>query len=281
MRYPYSSLLSLLQFHTTVKEYQRIIVPYQDLIRHDLKGIPGNDYWSVIPQYLCTRCPLCNMSRAESLDTYSLYGWSTSTELSKYVYMWRDYPKPLPKHCPHLLTYHIFINFHDVLPTELWGFSNDTGEAPIVTPWFLPDDIPSYIVMHALPLCRIEAEQFVPSYTLFMLSYYSENPELVWQRHLEAERRRGGEWSRKLADPEQLPSASVYYDLQQWAAQGKLGYLDFTQSDLPLRIGPGTQLPVIYRNIQGTHYSYMWRNGEFIAEIHGGRRVFKRLIYPA
>ena len=47
------------------------------------------------------------------------------------------------------------------------------------------------------------------------------------------------------------------------------------------RIGPGTQLPDIYRNIQGAHYSYMWRNGEFIAEIRGGRRVFKRLIYPA
>ena len=64
------------------------------------------------------------------------------------------------------------------------------------------------------------------------------------------------------------------------ATQGKLGYLDFTQPDLPLRIGPGTQLPALYRNIQGAHYSYMWRNGEFIANIHQGRRVLKKLIYP-
>lgn len=278
--YPYSVLIHLLQLSTDATEYQRIVTKYQDKELRSLQLSLGLDYWAEIPDYLCTRCPLCGASRTETIDTYSLLGWSTVTELSKQIYIGWGNPRQTRESCSHLFTHHCFINLHGRIPLELWAFSNRTGEAPIVTPWFLPDDIPSYVVLHALPICRIEDAHFIPSYTLFVLSYYSENPELVWQRHLEAERQGGGEWSRSLAAPDQLPSASIYYDLQHWATQGKLGYLDFTQSELPLRIGPGTQLPALYRNIQGTHYSYMWRNGEFIANIHQGRRVLQQLIYP-
>jgi len=284
MHYPYAPLISLLEFHTTASEYQQIISPYQDANTHDLKGTLGSDYWTIIPEYLCTRCPLCGMWRTARIDAYSLLGWSTTTELSKRIYMRLGNPPSAIKGCRHLLTYHNFISLHDIAPVELWGFSNKTGEAPLITPWFLPDDIPSYVVIHALPICRLECSQFVPSYTLFILSYYSEDPELVWQRHLKGEAELGADdpefWHRSLVAPEQGSTSAYLYSLQQWAVQGKLGYLDFTQPDLPLRIGPGTQLPALYRNIPGAHYSYIWRNGEFIANIHQGRRVLKKLIYP-
>jgi len=46
------------------------------------------------------------------------------------------------------------------------------------------------------------------------------------------------------------------YQLDRWAARGQLGWLDWTQPDLPLCLGPQQPLPALYTNIAGWHRLY-------------------------
>jgi len=171
-------------------------------------------------------------------------------------------------HCAHFFGIHAFLNLHEVPPPNTYYWPNATGEVPYVTPWFFPDDIPTYAVLHALPICRIEEDTFVPTYTVFSLTYFSQDRKEILTRWRERVRNEG------LDDPEYYPTllATPYsysdqahrtarYDLAGWAYRGKLGFLDITQPDLPLSIGKGTELPEIYRNIQGRLAKYTWSRG--------------------
>jgi hypothetical protein len=157
---------------------------------------------------------------------------------------------------------------HDQLPREIEYLNNRTGEVPYLTPWFFQDDMESYVVLHALPICRTESNQFAPTYTMFSLTYFSQDPKLILQRHFAVEAERGK------GDPEYhpatvYPAGSIYtqhydetlYDLAQWAVRGQLGWLDFTVADQPLRLGVGSQLPETYQRIHGNRKTYVWRKG--------------------
>lgn len=267
MSYPYPPLLSLLKFFCTPDEYKQRIKPHIGW-RGGIKNPPiGDAYWQVVPLYTYAICPICRHEYREPADTYSLGGWGPYPDLMPALYVIpSEYPTNPP--CAHFLGIHAFLNLHGHLPTEVDYLSNRTGEVPYLTPWFFPDDIESYAVLHALPICRLEAEQFVPRYTIFSLTYFSQQPKEVLQRHYaeEAEYAKG--------DPEYYGTtvcpAPIYpvrldealYDLSAWAARGQLGWLDFTRADTPLRIGAGLQLPETYRNIQGNRNIYVWRKGK-------------------
>ena len=45
------------------------------------------------------------------------------------------------------------------------------------------DDIATYVVMSVLPVCLIQNDQFVPTYTAFSLSYFSEDVKEVRRRY--------------------------------------------------------------------------------------------------
>ncbi|MGB8647449.1 MAG: hypothetical protein WCF84_19595 [Anaerolineae bacterium] len=48
-----------------------------------------------------------------------------------------------------------------------------------------------------------------------------------------------------------------------YAERGQLGWLDWTQPGLPLRLGKGIQLPALYAHPTGKPYSYFIQDGRF------------------
>jgi len=283
MSYPYPQLLQLLQHQVTALEYQQIVQKYLTSTG-SLRGFNrGTDYWQMLPSYLFARCPLCQEQWQEQIDVYSLLGWSsTHTALGCTVY---DFPNRRPKHerdpihngCLHCTSVHLFLSLHGNLPVEIPYLANNTGEVPRITRWALPDDIESYVIIHALPICRIETEQFIPSYTLFIMTYFSVDPQEIIRRHyaIEAERGKGDReyYPAGLDRPDMRSLAEPYYDLQTWATQGRLGYLDFTDPDLALRIGSGNKLPTIYQKIPGARYTFTWRKGIFETSVNGRKVI--------
>lgn len=271
--YPYPELVSQLQFHCTPAVYQRVIAQYifpgpGHLGLPRLEVIQATEYWELLPQYTFSQCPICGKRYTHSADTYSLRGWNARNDRLFALYR----PVSSQLSCAHFLGIHEFVNLHDQEPTELGYLTNGAGEVPRLTPWFLPDDIPSFAVLHALPICRIEKEQFVPAYTVFVLTYFSEDPNLLLERHgqAEAERSRG--------DPEYYPGffslpgltknyneelSASYYELDQRADRGQLGWLDYSQADLPLCLETGKRLPGLYRRVEGRRYVYSWRDAQF------------------
>ena len=263
MTYPYPDLTKLLQIQSNASQYQSIVAKYATSLGNLRAFNIGQDYWSILPTYLRTICPFCMHSSYGKLDTYSLLG---KIGPHQFLFSAHDENPDFVNICPHFLAFRQFLNFHSILPTERSYFENITGEAPYIAEWCLPEDIESYVVLHALPICRIINGNFVPSYTYFNLSYFSIEREHILRQRFESE------WARGHGDPEFYPAifyspspdaeADIYYNLQHWANEGKLGYLDFTQSDLFLNIGQGTQLPEIYQHIQGKRQRFIWRNGQ-------------------
>lgn len=259
--YPYPALTSLLQVAATPEEYLRLIPPSPFWRGGNIP--PTAPYWSVVPVYTYTECPLCGRRYQEPADTYTLLGWSISA-FSSTLYISRRYFRSLTW-CPHFVGIQLFANFHQITPYELKYVQNNWGEVPYLTPWFLPDDLDSFAVLHALPICRIETAQFVPRYTLFILTYFSENGRGVLGRHYDRE------WARGAHDPEFYPSTLAppghkegnLYNLPYWSASGRLGWLDFNDPDLPLRIGSSLEWPKLYYPIPGRQSAFNWRRDKW------------------
>jgi len=179
-----------------------------------------------------------------------------------------SYGTPKFAHCPHFFGIHAFLNLHEVPPPNTYYWSNSTGEVPYVTPWFFPDDISTYAVLHALPICRIVDDAFVPTYTVFSVTYFSQDRKEIltrWRERVQNEGLRDPEYYPSLlAIPNSYSSAgrSAQHDLVTWARQGKLGFLDITRPPLPLVVGLGTELPGIYQHIQGRLAKYTWSRGQ-------------------
>ena len=117
-----------------------------------------------------------------------------------------------------------------------------------VTPEFLFDDPPSVAVMHSLPICRIEADNFVPRYLLYTLVYYSKNAARTLNKRRSQPDQDPGN------DPEFYPATfstvGPGLDLESWARRGKLLWLD--PDTLALTSwGDGGKAHFPYANIRG------------------------------
>lgn len=274
--YPYRQLLPLLQFHCSPDEYQRIVSTYSGQYG-GLIPKRGSDYWQIIPVYTYAHCPICHAQYHEQIDTYSILGWNSYLDLQHELYIEPETNYPLSQPCPHFLGLHAFLSLHDNQPTEVPDLENLTGEVPYITPWYFPDGFESYVVLHSLPICRIESNKFEPRYTVFILSYFSQDLKEL-RGHLLAEER-----AKHLTDdPEYYPATverpgsgihviagvdtnrydESLYDLAVWAERGQLGWLDVTEVNLPLRLGVGMYLPEMYSQIKGRRWQYAWRDGQ-------------------
>jgi hypothetical protein len=215
-------------------------------------------YFHNLPKYVIARCPLCSATYSAHVDTYSLrywyepcYGESISGECEEGM------------RCSHFVAIHHFVNLNGVMPTEL-HYKSLGCEVPYVIPVFLPDDIKSYAVMHALPICRVEDDQFVPRYSVYMITYYSKEPSTLMERR----------W--KISSSEciligvgLLKRSS--WKLTRWVQSGKLQWLDPDVPGLPLRTGPVEAFP--YVNIRGRkddsniYLDGKWVNPSFLASL--------------
>jgi hypothetical protein len=166
--------------------------------------------------------------------------------------------------CRHFVAVETFINLCGFMPMEVTFFRN-VLDVPFVMPIFVPDDVPAIAVIHSLPICRIEKLAFVPRYSVFMVTYYSLQPKLLWAR------RRAEAMAEKIknSDPD-LRAPAMYaswqaerqpemFDLRLWVERGKLKWLDPNLPDLPLADGPVNSFP--YAGVEGYRRPYTFRKG--------------------
>ncbi|MCP4606492.1 MAG: hypothetical protein GY847_39290 [Proteobacteria bacterium] len=138
----------LLGANLTPDEY-RTISP-----RKGLGFADDTSYWESLPVYLLARCPLCSGAYIASLDTYGLEHWQSPNEG---LHVFNGTHQNID--CPHFVCTHYFISLNKVAPIELY-FLSLWSEVPCVMPDFLTDDVESYGVMHALPICRYRHQNF-------------------------------------------------------------------------------------------------------------------------
>jgi hypothetical protein len=254
--YPFPELTFQLQFLCSPAEYRRVATQ---------KYYWNNpEFWSVMPFYHYADCPLCGRQCREAGDTYGLegdWGYRGLAPILCPTNATQKTEEAKAKHCNHFFGVRHFINLHGILPLEIKYFSDQEGEVPLVDRHFFSDEAKTYVILHALPICRIENETFVPSYTVFTMTYFTEFPRQVVQRTYDAQS------VHSKIDPDYYPTLvqnpegakPESFDLAQWAERGQLGWLDFTHPDLPLRLGESETLPDIYRDIKGRRKSYIWR----------------------
>lgn len=256
MTYPYPELVSQLQFLCSPQEYQNRIKRFYDPSMGVIMipyHIPA--YWEIMPHYTYARCPLCGLAYREPADTYTFGSWGGAYILRDALQMVAEhYRYELPR-CPHFVGVTPFFNLHDQTLPKDREWHNRTGEVPFLTDSLLPDDLKAQAVLHALPICSIVDNRFVPTYTVFVVTYFCEDPKSLIARCYRAE------WERGKNDPEFFPAILDYVgrlpNLISSAKKGKLGWLDFDSPDLPLRMGPNDYLPDIYRVIRGKPHEYM------------------------
>ena len=109
-------------------------------------------YWKQLPTYLIARCPLCKTPYKAKIDPHSCSGWDTISSASGRIFYSEKHENAK---CEHHVTVQKFTNFHSEKPLEFGGFRNDL-HVPFVMPFFVPDDISSFAVIHSFKICRLE-----------------------------------------------------------------------------------------------------------------------------
>ncbi len=229
--------LHLLKLQLTITDY---IVAKR--IRNSSDPTP---YLNQLPAYTIARCPYCLAAISERLDTYSVQGWSRSYGKSVY------HPYAVLNHCEHFTLVEPFFHFHGIWPDEAKGMFGPEKPHVIGT---LLESGKCLAVIHALPVCRIENDTFVPRYTLFMISYFSEQPENAYDTVINFNRRYTDEPYTPFPFAEPPYDAPQWWDLCYWGSQKLLFWLDSNDPDLPLKSGDCNSFP--YGNIEGRRFSH-------------------------
>lgn len=247
--------LQLLQFTFTPNDYVMQIEKYRwpRSVFTDPNAL--YDYWDRLPTYLIAQCPLCGAQYTSVADTHGIFYWLPSCENDTFVFT----PDHQNKGCKHFTATQIFLNLHGQLPTEATHIANNSGDVPVVVPELLMAQKNTCAVMHSLPVCRIEGDKFVPKYSIYIVTYYSEDPGLA---RMEAQKKLYPEhsapdryhWGTLLGSSNRMWRERQVADLSYWVEQHKLFWLDISTTQLALESGPSQNFP--YSNIQG--YGRAW-----------------------
>lgn len=252
-----------LQITFAPNEYLSLIAKYHKVNKPLWPDIEIRTYWQKLPRYLFARCPICSAEYTSAADTHGLFKWRTSLDSGVVArgeaLFVAEYQTG---NCSHYGGIQTFINLNGNLPVEVNSLHNDCGDIPLITPELLTCDT-VVAVMHSLPICRVEDNQFVPSYSVYSLTYFAQDPEKVRQHAL------AKKYPNFKPDPEGYSPAYLYDDssrlkyeplagnLHHWAQQGKLFWLDLNISTLPLTSVSVTEFP--YANVQGFGTSWLYR----------------------
>jgi hypothetical protein len=108
----------------------------------------------------------------------------------------------------------------------------------------------SRAVIHALPICQIENNDFVPRFTLFLMSYFSEQPQKTYHSMVVAASAVSGAEGYATNFRVPVPNREEdWWDLRRWVATGQLFWVDANDPNLPLRTHDIDAFP--YGNIIG------------------------------
>jgi hypothetical protein len=227
----------LLQIKLTAEKYRELTT------RHYNEGTNYISDW--LPEYLIARCPFCLKGNIERLDTYSIGGWSVRHAKALYSH------RLVVFHCQHFVLAQPFFHFHEVWPVEAKGMF--TPEVPHVIGHLL-ENKQCLAVIHALPICRIEDNMFVPRYTLFMISYFSIQPDKSYNSvitfnvdYIEE----GIAWPF-IAPPEGYES---WWNLNPWVSRNQLYWIDSDDPELSILTGSTDGFP--YSHISGRTWPYL------------------------
>jgi hypothetical protein len=184
-----------------------------------------DEYYAHLPRFLISRCPFCGEGVIETTDTFSLngFGW----ERPGFGFGWvsgRDSATPLAPACPHLRIVAYFLHLHGLVPHEL--FPDKSIEAGPEVPSLMrqPLTLPgARAVMHELPVGGYGEATPHPRYSVYFVSYFSEDRE-AWLRLLER-------WDVHYGFVEY---GNVSYELEAAAHAGTLLWLDPADAALPL-----------------------------------------------
>jgi len=271
--YPYSnSILPLLKIVTTTDHYRIVRAKGRHYRFNHVEEHAWKNYISIIPTYKYAQCPICDTDCIDYIDTYMLRP-TMRYELGHHSIYSPLRMKGAP--CEHYAGVQSFINYHGHFPYEISrirGYS----EVPYVGKQIIDHD-GAHAVMHALPVCRIEDNQFIPRYTLFLVTYFALDIGAVYAAHYAQEYEFGGK------DPEFFPHNLVAtnreYNLIHLAKMGKLGWLDFNSKDLRLIIGEGSTLPEIYQDIPGRKSNYDRRRNGIVHKLHKLKETIRSIIH--
>jgi hypothetical protein len=140
------------------------------------------------------------------------------------------YSHYLAQHCEHFALSQFFLHFHGIWPDEAVGEFGP--EVPYVIGHLLEDGW-CQAVIHALPVCRIEKKDFVPRYTLSMISYFSRTPEEAYSILLNHNASYGELGVNKAFLPNVV--RDHWWDLRRWVSAGQLYWVDGNDPDLSIR----------------------------------------------
>ena len=237
----------LLQFPISTAQYRRLMWGDKDYIYSE-----DSEYWRIVPWYVVARCPICSADYTEQLDTFTLRNWVNPEAGDGF------FTSLGVRRCEHFLIAHHFINLNGFVPVisslELRWHKRLHAEKPHIMPMLLTGDGECQAVMHSLPICRIEGNEFVPRYFVYLISYYA--PPQYHKRLLD--RLRSHNANRHgmglITWPFENDNADTWYDLQEWVAMGRLSWLEPDNPELPLVTGPAEQFP--YGDIVGRTKPY-------------------------
>lgn len=249
--------MQMVQLEFSVSEYQQVL----DAVRRSVKGLgyvmnsPEFDwYWSRLPNYIVARSPFTKEPMSGNLDLQGLTFWTTSP--NQYQTVFHEIRPMLPVNC---VAVHRFVSLNGRIPDEIPYFEN-FYDTPFVVSEFLEGPEEAYAVFHALPICRIEGDSFVPSYTVFYLTYYSADTKKAWLR-----RRQSMEMEAPLASGRAplLPvdaRSPIELDLQYWIRNGKVMWLDVAKPGFALKSGSEAEFPYKIPSETGNE-RFVVRNG--------------------
>ncbi|MEZ4589958.1 MAG: hypothetical protein R3D55_02250 [Chloroflexota bacterium] len=181
----------------------------------------------------------------EKLDTYSIQRWETG--MGKAAFSSRG----IVNFCKHFALTQTFFHFHDIWPTEANGRLGP--EKPHVIGHVLENGFGRAII-HSLPICRIEKKQFVPRYTLFLVTYFSEQPEICYRATIahNADYVEPGVAWPFIAPPD---GCDHWWNLNYWVEREQLFWVDANDPELGVRTGDVASFP--YGNIEGRTWPYL------------------------
>ena len=246
-----------------VKEYLKAIRPLEES-----KVFMGKEdgYWSVLPSVHVSTCPYCVEEYREQLDLYSLRYWILKKKspfsggISPFEHTFSDLRSQSYSHCDHFERAHVFINLNGNMPeisdTELAKGIWLRPEVPHVISPVLQDSVGATAVFNDFPIHRIESDRFVPRYTLYVLTYFTENEQKkdLYRKALVAHnvKYHKGETPPRPTRPEH----ENWYDLKPFVESKRLGWMQKADRDSRLLFHGDADFP--HYGIEGRRKPY-WK----------------------
>jgi len=209
-------------------------------------------YWYALSNVVISRCPFTGQVHEQLLDTYSLIGASIRFDNGVVV----DFSPNGYEHSPHLFQVHSFIHLNGKLPNRR-NLMDDVlhssePEIPFITPSLLNSDLQTVAVIHSIPIMNMRGKTFKPAYTLYVISYYAENPDAVLQKRREEwVRQHGTDYYWRVCDYWEILT-DEHLDLVGWVQSGKLKWMTET-NELSSSV---EDFP--YKGISGLNHGYRY-----------------------